>query len=97
MTELRNESTQYKLGYLGRTPRQDIYDHWTFKELGDYNRGKRDRAKVQRKNRRKDLVANIFAAIAAVFGIILLIVTWAVVSAMPVLVVVLFLKLLGVI
>lgn len=44
-----------------------------------------------------DLVANIFAAIAAVFGIILLIVTWAVVSAMPVLVVVLFLKLLGVI
>lgn len=95
MRDMRTASNEYQLGRLGRLPRD--MDSWTVKALADYNDGKADRTKIRRQQNRKRILENILEGIIAVIAVIGLILAWAFVTALPFLMVIGFLALIGVI
>ena len=85
-----NESNEYKLGYMKRSPYG--MDSWTNPAIADYNRGKNDRKKADRKRKRKTLFEDVLTVILGVPAVLLTLVLWAALSALPLVIVALVIK-----
>jgi fatty acid desaturase len=88
------ESRQYALGRFGRIPTQMQRDAWTQDENRDYERGLRDRRKMKRKAARKRRAANVVEIPAIILAVLGIIAGWALVSALPIIIILVFIKLL---
>lgn len=85
-----NESNEYKLGYMKRSP-YDM-DSWSNRARADYSRGKKDRKKADSRRRRKAGFEDALIVILGVPAVLLTFVLWAALSALPLIIVALVIK-----